>query len=334
MIRMPSLRRTAHSETNGPGWFAAARAATVLVFDQPGTWPIALAGFLARGGIVLVLIPIVPLPSPVGLANMVGPTAATPSGPSPEAAGVLAVGIVVVLAWVVAGSAVGGLADAVLADAFLAGAVRESAVGEPALGDGAPVQGSRRPRLTLGLLGRLLGVRLAALLPVGLALAIATRPIIESTYRQLISPYDLEQPLVARVVREVAPAIGLVVAAWLLAEIVAGLAIRFIVLRNDSSGAAMGHAIGHLVRRPASSLATAAVGLAGLALAIGPPLVATSAVWSLLQAQLAHSLAQGGDAGPILLTGLFLVAIWIGGLVLGALAAAWRGLLWTAEVAR
>src|SRR5206468_571140 len=162
----------------------------------------------ARGGIALLLIPIVPLPSPVGLANIVGPTAATPSGPSPDAAGVLALGIALLLIWVVVGSAVGALADAVLADAFLAGAV-----GEPMVGEGAPARISRRPRLSLGLVARLLGVRLAALLPVGLALAIALRPIVESTYRQLISPYDLEQPLVARVVREVATAIGLVVAA-------------------------------------------------------------------------------------------------------------------------
>jgi hypothetical protein len=326
---MPGFRHPERSETGRGGWFAAARAATVLVLEQPATWPIALAGFLARGGIALFLIPIVPLPSPVGLANLVGPTAATPSGPSPETASVLALGIALLLVWLVVGSVVGVLADAVLADAFLAGAVGEGAVGE-----GASLRIDRRPRVSLGLVGRLLGVRLAALLPVGLALAIALRPIVQSTYQQLISPYDLEQPLVARVVREVAPAIGLVVAAWLLAEIVAGLAVRFVVLRNESAGAAVGHAIRHIVRHSASSLATAAVGLAGLVLAIGPPLVASYAVWSLLQAQLARNLAQGGDVGPILLTGLSLAAIWIGGLVLGGVASAWRGLLWTAEMAR
>jgi hypothetical protein len=289
------------------------RTATVQVFEQPATWPVGLAGFLARGGIVLFLIPIVPLPSPVGLANVIGPTAATPSGPSPEAAGVLAAVTAVVLAWLVVGSAVGALADAFLIGAFRAGGH-------------VPV--------TPVLLGRMVGVRLAAILPVGLALTVTTRPVVESTYRQLISPYDLEVPLVSRVVREVAPAIGLVVAAWLLAEIAAGLAVRSIVLRNDSAGAALRHAIGHLVRRPASSLATAAVGLAGLALAIGPPLVAASAVWSLLGEQLARNAVHRGDLGPTLLVGLALVAIWIGGLVLCGVASAWRGLLWTAESAR
>jgi hypothetical protein len=290
------------------------KTATALVFEHPATWPVGLAGFLARGGIVLLLIPIVPIPSPVGLANMIGPTAATPSGPSPEAAGTLAALIVVVMAWLTLGSAVGALADVFLAGAF----------------------GARRQhiQLSLPLVGRLVGVRLAALVPLVLALAIAARPVVESTYRQLISPYDLAVPLVSRVVQEVAPAIGLVVAAWLVAEIVAGLAVRSIVLRNDSVAAALLHAIGHLVRRPASSLATASIGLAGLVLAIGPPMVASSAVWALLQAQLAQFVAHGGDVGPILLVGLCLVAIWTGGLVLCGVASAWRGLLWTAELTR
>jgi hypothetical protein len=302
----------ARSQSEDRDWLAVVRAATVQVFEQPATWPVGLAGFLARGGIVLFLIPIVPLPSPVGLANVIGPTAATPSGPSSEAAGVLAAVTAVVLAWLVVGTAVGALADAFLTGAFGAGG---------------------RVPVTPGLLARMMGVRLAALLPVGLALAVATRPVVESTYRQLISPYDLAVPLVSRVVREVVPAIGLVVAAWLLAEIVAGLAVRSIVLRNDSAGVSLRRAIGHLVRRPASTLATAAVGLASLAVAIGPPLVAASAVWSLLGEQLARTAANRGDLGPTLLVGLALVAIWIGGLVLCGVASAWRGLLWTAELA-
>jgi len=315
--------------TKGPGWLAAARAATVLVFEQPATWPVGLAGFLARGGIVLFLMPIVPIPSPVGLANIVGPTAATPSGPSPEAAGLLAAGTAALLVWLVLGSVVGALTDAFLVNSFMANAFQAGP-----FGPGLPERAGRHRPLSLGLLGGLVGIRMATLLPVGLALAIAAGPIVESTYRQLISPYDLAVPLISRVVRDVAPAIGLVVATWLVAEVVAGLAVRSIVLRNESAGVALGHAIRHLVRLPASSLATAAAGLAGLALAIGPPVVAASAVWSNLQAQLARAVVFGGDLAPILLVGLSLVAIWIGGLVLCGVAAAWRGLLWTAELAR
>jgi len=312
---VPVARRSAvRPGSRGRGWLAGVTAASVHVFEHPSTWPVGLAGFLARGGIVLFLVPILPLPSPVGLANIVGPTAATPSGPSPEAAGIIAAVTGVLLASLLVGTAVGALTDAYLAETF-------EAPGEDI-------------RLNLGLLGRLVGVRLAVLVPVGLAIAIAVGPLVEATYRQLISPYDLATPLVSRVLREVAPSIALVVAVWLLAEIVGGLAVRSIVLRNDSMGAALGHAIGHLVRRPALSLATTALGLAGLALAVGPPMAAASVVWSLLQALLVQSFAPGGDAGMILFVGVSLVGIWTGGLILGGIASAWRGLLWTAELAR
>jgi hypothetical protein len=314
----------------GRGWLAGTMAATVQVFERPSTWAVALAGFLARGGIVVLLVPIVPLPSPVGLANLVGPTAATPSGPSPEATGMLVAVTVVLLAWLVVGSAVGALSDAFLTESFGQGGGRGGEQRGDQGGGQYGHQGGGRVPLTPGLIGRLVGVRLAALVPLALAIAVAARPIVEATYRQLISPYDLALPLVSRVAREVAPAIGLVVGAWLLAEIVAGLAVRMIVLRNDSGVAALGHAVGHLVRRPATSLATSVIGLAGLGLAIGPPMIAASAVWSLLQA----SVAEGRGAGPTVILGLLLVAIWTGGVILCGVASAWRGLLWTAEVAR
>jgi len=313
---LSSLRRSAEQPGHASnGWLAGVRAATVLVFDHPATWALGLAGFLARGGILLLLIPIVPLPSPVGLANVVGPTAATPSGPSPDAAGMLAVGGAVLLGCLVLGNAVGAMSDVLLTRTFVAGNGRPGQLG-PAL------------------LGRLVAVRLAALFPLALALAVAAGPIVVATYRQLISPYDLAVPLVSRVVTEVSPLIALIVGAWLLGEIVAGLAVRYIVLRNDSGIAAIGHALGHLVRRPGTSLATTVGGLAGLVLAIGPPMVAASAVWSLLEASFVPNLGQGGDAGRIAFLGLCLVAIWTGGLFLCGVASAWRGLLWTAEVAR
>jgi hypothetical protein len=283
------------------------------VFEHPSTWAVALAGFLARGGIVLLLVPIVPLPSPVGLANLVGPTAVTPSGPSPEAAGMLAGGTAILLVWLVLGGAVGALSDVLLTEPFAAGG---------------------RVPLSPALLGRLVSVRLAALVPLGLAAAIAAGPIVEATYRQLISPYDLAVPLVTRVVRDVAPVIGLVVVAWLLAEVVAGLAVRRIVLRGDSGVAPLGHALGHLIRRPVTSLATGVLGLAGLALAIGPPMVAASGLWSVLEASVAQGSGRETDVGRIVLVGLCLVAVWTGGVLLCGVASAWRGLLWTAEVAR
>ena len=41
---------------------------------HPLAWPVALAGFLVRGGIVVFLLPIVALPSPVGISDRIAPT--------------------------------------------------------------------------------------------------------------------------------------------------------------------------------------------------------------------------------------------------------------------
>ena len=47
--------------------------ALLAVLARPSTWPLALLGFLVRGGWLLIVAPIVVLPTPVGLANVVAP---------------------------------------------------------------------------------------------------------------------------------------------------------------------------------------------------------------------------------------------------------------------
>ena len=45
---------------------AALTGALLVTLATPATWPLALAAFLIRGGILLVTLPIVVLPTPVG----------------------------------------------------------------------------------------------------------------------------------------------------------------------------------------------------------------------------------------------------------------------------
>ena len=47
--------------------------ALLVTLATPATWPLALGAFLIRGGILLVVVPVVVLPTPVGLANAFGP---------------------------------------------------------------------------------------------------------------------------------------------------------------------------------------------------------------------------------------------------------------------
>jgi hypothetical protein len=41
--------------------------------SDPGAWPIGILGFLVRGGVVVLALPILTLPSPVGVGTILGP---------------------------------------------------------------------------------------------------------------------------------------------------------------------------------------------------------------------------------------------------------------------
>ena len=56
---------------------AALAGALLATLATPATWPLALAAFLVRGGLLVVVLPIVVLPSPVGLGNLLAPTLMT-----------------------------------------------------------------------------------------------------------------------------------------------------------------------------------------------------------------------------------------------------------------
>ena len=53
---------------------AALSGALLVTLASPATWPLALAGFLLRGGLIVVALPILVLPTPVGLGNVLAPT--------------------------------------------------------------------------------------------------------------------------------------------------------------------------------------------------------------------------------------------------------------------
>ncbi len=52
---------------------AALSSALLATLAEPATWALALAAFLIRGGIILVALPVVVLPTPVGIGNVVAP---------------------------------------------------------------------------------------------------------------------------------------------------------------------------------------------------------------------------------------------------------------------
>ena len=171
-------------------------------------------------------------------------------------------------------------------------------------------------------------VRLLALAPVAVAIALAWRPLYDATYHELILPDDLSTPLPLRVLREVPlPVIGIAVA-WLLADAAAcgGRAPP----GPGAAAGARGVAPGLGRSRPAAAPDPPGGrrGHAGAGAAAGPALAAAAIGWGRVSDILA------GDRDPQIVIGAVLVwvAIWLGCLVLAGVGSAVRAATWTLEV--
>lgn len=301
---------------------------------HPATWMLALAGFLVRGGIVAFLVPILVLPTPVGLANLAGPTLVefVFGGFSINLVVLLAIGIGAVISWIVFG---GLLAAALEVECIRIVARDEDVTSGAATGDVAAVgpSDSTRPpahafdptRQAL----RVLAARMAMLFPLLATIAWASARTVAVTYEELTLPSDITIPIVWRIVAAVPDAIVVVVLVWLVGEIVGGLAARRIVLDGASIARGLSGAVTHAIRHPIRTLGLFGVPAAVLLLVLVPAAAAASVAWAGLRAALAD-----GDGLAAVVGLVVFVALWGGGLVLAGMVAAWRHAAWTVDSVR
>lgn len=278
---------------------------------RPDLWMIALGGFLARGGIVLLVLPLLPVPSTVGLATFIGPTSVTAAGLTQDAIVRLAVVVSLAVAWLLAGSALGAMADIALVGGS-----------GPAVRSGGP-PGAR-------MVVRLVALRLVALVPLAVVLAIVARGVGELVYQELVLPRDVAAPLVLRVIEGAQVQVAAIAIAWIVGEVLGGIAVRLAIVEGRPFGWAVVGALAHLVRRPLTTLVATVAGLAGLVVAVAPGLVVAGAA----RDALGHALSGSIDDRAVVGWTIVLVAAWVGSATLAAILAAFRGALWTAAVAR
>jgi hypothetical protein len=302
---------------------------------RPRLWLLGLVSFLFRGGLVLYLLPIVVVPSTVGVATWVGPTAITPAGPSERVVEIAVAAALLALLWFVGGGLVAAAAEAALIRQTLADG--DEAPGDTAPGDEAPgdaaarsVPGTHGPPLDLRLDLRLLAVRFIAAVPLIVILAWAFGRIVSAGYAELTLPSDTATPLPVRVLMDVPEVIVAVVATWLLAETVGAIAARRIVLFNDRNARAVAGAVVQIARHPLTSLGTIVVTVGGALVLIVPGLVSSAIAWD----RLGDALVADAGPGPIVALTFLFVAIWVSGLALAGAAASWRNVAWTLEVLR
>ena len=298
-------------------------AALLVTLATPATWPLALGTFLLRGGIVLVVVPIIVIPTPVGLANVLAPalsSVAFGSIPIEFVVAMVAICASLVL-WLVGG---GWLAALLEAEGTRIVA-RDEEVGPSG---GASRVGSSPDRHVAG---RILIARLLASLPLGIVLALGSVRLVFATYRELTSPLDVATPIVLRVLRASPEVVVAVVVAWMIAEIVGVVAARRIALAGAGVGAALRGAVASGLRQPASTLARFWLPTLVLTLILAASALAAATAWNAV----ASVLGRGSDPLGILVAVVLFVGLWIVGLVLASVTCAWRAAAWTvAEMRR
>jgi hypothetical protein len=292
---------------------AGSLAASLLAtLTRPAWWAMALAAFLVRGGVIVVLLPIVSLPTVAGLANAFGPLIVGLVFAGPSTAFVVAVVALAlaITAWLLLGGLVAAALD--LAQ------VREAARDEEL--EDVPAPGS-------GGAGRALAARLLAHIPTAVGLVLGAVRLVGASYEELIHPGDPAIPVALRVALRIPDVVTGLLAAWALGEVIGGLAVRHLAWGASLRGA-FGRAIRSLVRP--GGLLTFLVTSVALVAVIAGGATAGSIAWDHLRIVL----LDGGNANDVRLALVVFSLTWVAGLWLLSLVVAWRSAAWTFEVAR
>jgi len=285
-------------------------ASLLAVLARPATWPLALLGFLVRGGWLLIVGPIVVVPTPVGLANIVAPLLEDVAfgRRTAELAALVVVLIVIAVGWLIVGGVVAAIAEA--------DGIRRIADEE-----GFPTH--RGP-----VAWRIAGARLIAHLPLAIGVVWASVRIVSVAYRELTVPSDVSVPAAWRIVAGAPDAFAIALLTWMVGEIVGAVAARRIVLGGDRAPTALRMGFGRLRRDPARMIALGLVSSAALVVVLATTGLAAGAAWNALGA----ALSIGDPSAATILLLLLFVGLFIGGLVLIGLTCAWRAAIWTMDV--
>ena len=292
--------------------------AFAVTLVRPSTWALGLAGFLAGGGLVLVSIPVVVLPTPTGFQNGLGGPISSLVFGTPSTA----------LLTIIAFGVSGGVVLLLLATLTAAWAERQAI---PIALGAAAEEGILPPADLAGAPGtlRVAGLRLLGLVPVGVAIALAYPAVYAAAYHELVLPDDLATPLPVRVVREVPWQLLAIALTWLVADAAASVGVRRLVQERRALLRAWALGWVDLVRRPVRVMGTAIVGLGVLAVLVAPALFAAALGWDRVR----DVLDEGRDPLTVGLAVGIWVAIWLGTLVLAGVGAAIRAAAWTLQTA-
>ncbi len=301
-------------------WRTVLAAALVVTLGRPATWVVALAGFLAGGGVIALAWPVLVLPTPSGLQNILGAPVATLAfgNPSGEFMRLLAVTAVTATLVFVSGLLAGAWAERRGIAMVLVAAEEE---GYTAL----------VPRLaTLPAVLRVAVIRLTALIPPLVVFVLAWPALYAVTYHELILPGDLVTPLPVRVVAQLPVQLSALLLVWGASDLAAALAVRRLIVERRRLATAWLLGWADLARRPHRVIPAALIGDFAVVVAVGPALLASALAW----ARVRDALELGPDSPLGIAVTVVWVALWLGCLVLAGFGNAFRAALLTLEGAR
>lgn len=285
------------------------QAAIVATLGRPEWWAVALAAFLVRGGFLLIVLPILSVPTAAAIVTTFSPLAEAVVLGRPSLEGAV-LGSAVIVA-VLAGLAAIGLAGAWLDLAL----VREATEDEDIDAGWRPIHASAAEALA---------IRLTAHVPTLLALGYGFLRTIAVAYEESTAPSDNGAQIVDRVLGRVPDVVILVVVAWLVGEAVGSLAARRAAAGMRAMPALLASARQVVGLRGLATLAVTSVVLVAL---LVPFQLAVGGAWEHLRGYL----LDGADAVQLWAALVLLVATWVLGLAIVGAGLAWRATAWTAE---
>lgn len=307
-------------------------------FTSPSWWANGVAGFLARGGIILFALPIWSLPTPVGVSLLLGQVDVT--GPPKEASAAM---------WGLA-----GISGALLVAVALAAAASDLVTytrlldcGEQPPGPARVLDGSTRPAVEPGwapaappgwgnarLIAGLVVLEAIALVPAVLVSIAAAARLVAVGRDEYFLPSSLDVPFAIRVIAGARTEVAALIGCLVLADLVYAVTSRWFLHRRGprlfraAPPARFMRAARGAVTWLVSWFVTAAFVLPGLAL--------VARAWAVVRDLVA---GRGSPASPAELAGwiaaiAFFVACWGIAVVAAGASSVIRSVMWSATVLR
>lgn len=295
-----------------PGWRSLAGHALAAPVEQPSLWLLGCLSFMLRGGVVVLLLPIVVLPTQVEVRLMLGGNLGS-SGFTPAfyvgvgAATIFSTGLVMAVLY--------GLARVELA---AHARVMHDTDFEPA------------PRSDPGARMRDLFV-VEALTTMALLLAVVplAAALGQWVYQEIIYPSSTAL-LYDRVLSHLWSPIAIFAIALPIVDSISAVWVRGL-LSGRSVGSAFTGSVGAMVRRPLWFVATAVLGWLVLILAVAGSVWALTVAWQATRAAFLATTSISdmlGDIAPIMVA-VLLAGVFVCGLAICGYVAGFRNALWT-----